>query len=334
MGCSQPSTLISPSVSPEKIAYSAIYIIHADADYLFHDENGQALQADEKVLAEARKVGEQAKKGEVFIFHQKQETKILWLFPRKDRLMLHYRNGELVTAGRYSPGKYGENIFEMETKLYSQNSTISDSASRVFLYFGHEIPEKGGEGYHQSQKNLVVNAETFSGGVNDFLNGRDDLFELVVLSTCNNGNPQMAKLLHPFSSTLLASPQNLHLSHIDTEALLLLESDGEIAVGQLATTMAEQTFERLSTSIQTEISLFVYEMDKINGYLSEMDSLHQKHLKETDPKHFEENVDCADISLFKDLDFSAGVTGWYRPAKFGRRAGSDSHSGWGCKPQS
>ncbi|MEX0720154.1 MAG: hypothetical protein WD059_05770 [Balneolaceae bacterium] len=330
-GCQSSGNLISPPSSGEEIRYSAIYLIHADANYLYHDEDGNAHRADEKVLAEAQQIGEKAEYGEVFIFHQKPERKILWLFPRKDRRMLHYRNGKLVNDARYSPN-FDNGLLSAEADIFKQNqSDVVENSSKILLYFGHEIPVKGGTNYHYSQRSVPVNSHTFSEGAKKFLKGSKKIFDLAVLSTCNNGNPQMAQVLQPVTKTLLASPQNLHLSHIDTDALLLMEEERKTSGEKIAGAMAGQTFNRLSEILHTEITLFVYDMKIIESYLAEFNSLHQIHLEDIEPQLFEENVDCAELPLFNESDFTKGVQGWHKKPQFGRRSNSKTHSGWGCR---
>jgi len=55
------------------------------------------------------------------------------------------------------------------------------------------------------------------------------------------------------SDLLLASPMNLHLSHIDSEGLSLLESRPGISPVQLADSMAAQTCRRLEQEVQTPL---------------------------------------------------------------------------------
>src|SRR5690625_1196785 len=106
------------------IDYSIVYLLHGDADYLYHSE-GVPLQADEQALKKAQRAGESAERGEVFIFHQRPEQKVLWLFPKKDRVMYHYRNGQLVNRIRYSPQI--NKVFGSESKLYKTYSRVPDS---------------------------------------------------------------------------------------------------------------------------------------------------------------------------------------------------------------
>jgi hypothetical protein len=81
----------------------------------------------------------------------------------------------------------------------------TDHHQNYFLYFGHEIPSENGTGYHLSIPGIDVNTVSFANGIQNFLFADEDRFDLVVLSTCNNGTPAMAELLVPFTKAMLGS---------------------------------------------------------------------------------------------------------------------------------
>ncbi len=331
-GCTT-AELITGSGQPaagENIRYSAVYVIHADGDYLYYDNERNPRQADRKVLREAKLMGEGAAGGEVFIFHQLPERKILWMFPKKDRRLLHYRNGELVRTQRYSP-RTDDPVLSAEAELYSEYSagTTSDSLQRFFFYFGHQIPEEGGKGYHRSLPGKEMNTRKFGESLRLFLPSEAHKFALTALSTCNNGSPSTVHLLQPHTGILLASPQNLHLSHIDTRELKLLESEGKIPPVKLANAIAEDSFNRLS-DLQTAVTLTVYDMERVGKYISGMASAYRAHLEEQDFNRYDESTDCSDLAFLKQFDAGSGVQKWYKPPAFGRKAGKQTHSGWGC----
>lgn len=336
--CKSPHNLTQNSEPKpsEKIRYSVTYMIHGDADYLYHDSLGSARQADEKVLEEAKRFARNAENGEVFIFHQRPERKILWLFPRKDRQFFYFKQGELVHKTTYSPSSPAE-VFAAEAGLYRHHKSLgSPDSQNVFLYFGHEIPYTDGSGYYHSLPELQLNTDTFAQGLSSMLPGSDDAFDLTVLSTCNNGSPDMVQALQPYSRILLASPQNLHLSHIDTEQLSLLEKNPSLSSKELAEALAKQSYERLSTSIQTVISLTIYDLEIISGYIHKISSAYNEYLSGKDVLETgTDNVSCTSLSIFpSEINFSKGVTNRYRPPKFGRQAKNQTHSGWGCKEPS
>lgn len=322
--CSAPSYL-SDSSQTHTVEYSVIYLVHGDADYLFFDKNGNPRQADEEIIEIAQQVGEQAQNGEVFIFHQKPEKRILWLFPKKDRRVLHYRNGKLIQDMRYSPQNH-EVTFAAESEFYRQYA--SDQASRYLLYFGHEIPDQAGHKYHRSRKDTSFNINTFAEGARSFLHTDDEMFELSIISTCNNGTPQMVYLMKPFTHLLLASPQNLHLSHFDTQPISLLEKNRP--VNNIAESIADRSFERLSETTQTAVTITLYDLDQIS---EETANLYQNYLDENNLSGpVNDFIDCSQLNFYDNQLFSTGVKKWYHPPRFGRNASKTTHSGWGCRP--
>ena len=329
-GCNSSKMALQEPAAPP--AYSIIYIIHGDANYLYHDAEGNALKADEEVLKEAKTVARQAKNGEVFIFHQKPEKKILWLLPKKDRRFLHYRNGTLVRDERYSP-QSNNNSFIAEAQFYNRYSKIStqNGSKKVLLYFGHEIPYKGGHGYNFSRSEAFFNLNIFVEGITSFLPNKNARFDLTVLSTCNNGTPSIVHALTPHSRYVLASPQNLHLSHFDTGQLsTLLETSGTTAK-QIADRLAEQTYQRLSSFLQTVITLSVYDTDVTGSYLPSLNRSYQGYLSDrTDIQPIRDNIDCATLPFFDTDKYDLGLDVWYKPPRFGQKENAAVYSGWGC----
>ena len=98
---------------------------------------------------------------------------------------------------------------------------------------------------------------------------------------------------------------------------------------------AQQSFDRLTGNVQTEISVVVYDVENVqkflnsikddyNNTLSSLKGMTQANL--TEIKH----CDCADIPVYQISTISNGVDVLYRPAKFGRSKNKQSHSGWEC----
>lgn len=337
VSCSS-SKVTAPSGSKDgpasgEVAYSMIFVVHGDANYTFHKPNGLSRQADITVLQKAHKLAQKAKKGEVFIFHQRPEKKILWLFPRKDRRAYYYRNGQLVHKNKYSP-TLTDSLFSAESNFYRNYSSLKDNKrdARFFLFFGHEIPENNRSRYYQSIPKLTFGIDRLSSAMNSFL--RDSSrYNLTVLSTCNNGTPKVVERLLPLTKYLLASPQNLHLSHIRLEKLSMLEQDSVSNSKALADSIAQDTYDTLTESLQTAITLSVYSMVKIRPYIGGLAADYSSYLE----KNTEElltrktNIDCRDLGFLDKYPFINGVTSWYQPASFGRSKNKTSHSGWGCK---
>jgi hypothetical protein len=321
-GCS--SVEYSTTYEPEKIQYTLIYVIHGDANYTYH-RNGNLRKADLDALNRAIETARQAEHGEVFIFHQKPERKLLFLFPKKDRLMYHFRHGELIGGESYSPIEGG---LKAEANLYNRRK-IKSSGRTVFLYFGHEIPSGSPYlVYHQSQPYLQFNTEIFSDDLSLF----KDHFNMVVLSTCNNGNPLMAQELSGKADYLVASPQNLHLAHLIDSPLQQLETNPDISTGELANSLARQSFQRLSEFLQTMVTIGVYDLSKIQPQVHSLAQSYRSYLNTVQQNSlFVDNVDCRSLPDFQNRLPQDGITLYYQPPTFGNRSVMANHSGWGCK---
>lgn len=340
-GCTSASFIRDNSLEKKQpagdpVSYSVIFHIHGDSDYLFHDSNGDSRQADREALEKAVHTAEKAASGEVFIFHQRRQKKWLGLFPRKNSVLYHFRNGAEINRVTYRYKPDSAAFLQKEAELYHRYRTGTGVAPvrRYFLYFGHEIPNRNGFGYHTSLPGVNVTTETFTGALRGFLGSAAESFGLVVVSTCSNGTPQMVKHLGGTADVLLASPQNLHLSHIDTGALQLLENSSKPSSAELADAMAGQTFSRLKDQVRTEVTLAVYDLDATYTYIEELYGRTLDYETAENPDFYRDNIDCAEVFSFDEEKYRDGVTIRYRPPAFGRRASTEKHSGWGCKGKS
>ena len=335
-GCSSTSELFRETSVDKSVDadYSIIYYIHADSDYLYHEPNGNPVRGNRMVLETAMEIAEGAESGEVFIFYQQPSRKFLGLFPRRSSRFYHYQNGELINKVGYRYTDKSEDFLTTEASLYHEyrfNTGNNDKRSH-FFYFGHEIPDDDGTKYHRTMPNIEVNVESFSMGLQKFFDGDEHRFDLIVLSTCNNGTPFMVSSLLSISDVLLASPQNLHLSHVDTDHLRDLESNSEVSSIHLAQSMADQTYKRLESEILTEITLTVYDLEEVRQYHDDLHQFTTSSQKIDQKPSYEDNIDCNEVEVFNVERFKRGLLTWFKPARFGRRSNTDSHSGWGCRP--
>ncbi len=191
--------------------YSILFIIHGDGDYLYHDTSGNKHIADEEVLASAKRVAEKNPSAEVFIFHKKPRSHFLFFFPLRDGEFYYYRNGQLLANELYWCDK---EISSFDTEVGFYNSFRAENQpDRVymFFYFGHEIPEFGGAGYDASYSNRTFTVHDLARGLKGF-KSYSTKFNLMVLSTCYGGTPYTIATLGPYARTIIASPDNLHLS--------------------------------------------------------------------------------------------------------------------------
>lgn len=306
------------------VQYSIISIIHADADYLYH-EAGTARKADEEALQKSIKMAEKAQNGEVFIFHQKPEKKAWFIFPKKDREWYHYKNGVLINKGKYSPMDGG---FQQESNLYTQHSAYKEGDRKpILMYFGHEIPTFQ-RNYHHSQTENEFNSSIFSESLKKFSNN----FELIGLSTCNNGNPLLMNSLLNKAEVVVASPQNLHLSYLEVSAFSVLETKPTIKGKALADSVAHSSFMRLSNQLQTTVTVSIYSLQELRAELPYFAEVYQNYIQQNEANnYFSDNIDCAAIEKLTQYVPVNGVKTYYKAPAFGRSASKNNHSGWGCK---
>ncbi|HSP87734.1 MAG TPA: clostripain-related cysteine peptidase, partial [Ignavibacteriaceae bacterium] len=111
-------------------------------------------------------------------------------------------------------------------------------------------------------------------------------FDLIVLSTCKNGNEETVKTLSPYTDYLIASPGDIHLSHLNSESLINLNKDESFSVIEIANEFAFEAYNILSSETSTEITISVY--------------------------------DLTDIENDENLFTNSKIKDYYRPPEFGR----------------
>jgi len=312
--------------------YSMVFIIHGDGDYRFHDPSGNAHRADEEALIRATRVAVQNSQAEVFIFHERPRRHTLLFFPRRDGKFYYYRHGRLIATESYWRDQ-GTFRFDPEVKLFHRFRAVEQPQPvRVFLYFGHEIPEYDGVGYDASYSHRKFTVHDLAEELKR-ITPDSTRFDLIVLSTCFNGTPHTIAALAPYARTIVASPDNLHLSYFDLQPFERLDvslRDGNIA--GFAKNFAHRAFERLTEDIQTAVTVAVYDVDRVQGFLHAVDSTYDHTLttlKGQKPGSVE-HCDCAEDSAYVLSGMSEGVDLFYRPPRFGRSKHKQNHSGWEC----
>lgn len=317
----------------QEINYTAIFYIHGDSDYLFHQSDGTPRQANERAFSNAISIAENAESGEFFIIHQLPQRKWMGIFPRRSSEVYHFRNGELIHQVKYRYEDKAEPFLATESALFKKHPPIRQATNHqtYFFFFGHEIPVFDGTNYHVTRPDIEVTEAALASGLRGFLQNDEEKFDLVTLSTCSNGTPGMAKNMKPASYYLLATPQNLHLSYLDVESLKLLETQPGITPPEIATEIANQTFNRLDESILTVITLALYDLREVGSYIDELAGKINEYEEKERPNRYRDNIDCAQLSFFDSESYSNGLKTWYRPAAFGNRTVEQKHSGWGCK---
>lgn len=318
--------MYSKPINPE-ISFSVIYIIHGDGNYIYHDTSGNPHSSDEEILEQALTVGEHIKNGEVFIFHQKKASKFLF-FSQDDADFYYFRNGKRMKEDTYRRDK-SDVDFNKELEIYMDSGDKElKNPVKMFLYYGHEIPFPGKEIniYNNTHPDIAFNDTLFTGIVKKFSSGNK--FDLIVISTCNNGTPEMVYRLSPYTRFIIASPGDLHLSQINSAYLENL-NNGDYTPFIFAKNFAEYSFNQLKKNTLTEITISLYDVEKTRDYVNDL--INKENYKTNTELDNPGNCDCASISSFKTQNINAGVTVFYNPPAFGENKNIKTHSGWGCK---
>jgi hypothetical protein len=315
--------------------YSIVCVIHGDGDYLYHDTAGTERLADLEALAGAKRIAEGNPRAEVFVFHQRAKKHLLFIFPLPDGDFSYYRNGLLVAQESYWRDQEHSQLAP-EVELFHRFRSMGKHASmNVFLYCGHEIPEFGGAGYDESYPKRTFTVRDLAVGLNGFT--RDDTtFDLMVLSTCFGGTPYTIETLGTHARYIIASPDNLHLSYFDLHVMERLDlSMGDGDVEAFARKFAHQAFNRLTRDIQTAVSVGVYDMVRVQGFVRSVRTQYDQTLTvlggETAVSgDVMKRCDCADLPGYRRPSMKEGVEILFRPAQFGRFQTKRDHSGWEC----
>jgi hypothetical protein len=311
--------------SGAEVKYSVVYMINGDGDYLYHDRKGKSHYADEDKLHEALAVAEKCRYGEVFIFHLNVRSSFLF-FHHDDGDFYYFRNGSLITKTSYSRSGSSE-IFAAESDLYNNFKVKNNKVKTYFLYFGHEIPEIGGKGYFDSYPDKLFNVDAFSKAVGRFASEKK--FNLIVLSTCHNGTPGTISKLSPYADFLIASPEDLHLSYIDTRYFESLDTLNQTDF-KFAENLADTAFKNLEKRTETVITIALYNINAVQRFLKDVDGKYESLVSRLQQKNISEieYIDLNDEPGLFPGNPSEGVKVFYRPPKFGINKDKKSHSGW------
>ena len=330
--------LVEENVSP--LRYSIVCIIHGDGDYLYHDSRGNAHRADEEALTGATLAAVRNPQAEVLVFYEKSGKHSLLFFHHHDGDFSYYRNGKLIAKESYRR-EQGKSRFDPEVELYHKyrqniappfHAEEQPAFVRLFLYFGHEIPEFKRSGYDVSRRDRMFTLTDLAEGLKSFTPDSTK-FDLIVLSTCFGGTPHTIAALAPFARYIIASPENLHLSYFDLspfERLDLGLHDGDVSA--FAKKFARHAFGLLTAEIQTTVTVAVYDVDRVQRYLQTADSIYDQALekfKDKTPSSLE-HCDCAENPAYMSPGMSEGVDVFYQPSHFGRLKNKQNHSGWEC----
>ncbi|HEX5131939.1 MAG TPA: hypothetical protein VFX92_05575 [Candidatus Krumholzibacteria bacterium] len=316
----------------ESPAYTMVFVIHGDGNYHYHDDDGNDHAADRETVAKALAIARDSPRAEVMIFHESERRHVLFFIPRHDGRAYHYRNGRLIAESSYWRDQ-GVAPFDPEVRLYHAFSAGRPAPPlRLFLYFGHELPELGERGYDVSYPERTVTIDDLADGM-EAMAGDSTRFDLVILGTCYGGTPRSIGAIASCARYVVASPDNLHLSYFDLEPLRSLDDvarRGDVA--SFADHFARNAFMKLSDGVQTGVSVAVYDIDLVHPFVQSVTGTYNEALLATgsraDPPR--ERCDCAEDARYRLPGIDAGVTMYYRSPRFGRQRTNQEHSGWEC----
>jgi len=335
ISCSSDYTIQHEALLTEKSDYSLVFIIHGDGGYFYHDTNGNEYKADEVTLEKAKRIAQQNLDAEVFIFHQKPKRHFLFFFPIKDGELYYYRNGQLIVNEKYWRDQEESN-FDLEVDIYrSLRAGNQHEMLKIFLYFGHEIPELGGLGYDVSYPKRAFTIHNLASGLKKFT-GDTTRFDLMILATCFGGTPYTIGTFGTYAKYIIASPENLHLSYFDLNLFERLDFHlSNIDLHTFAKKFSKIAFDRLSNQVQTEVSIAVYDVDRTRDFIDSIHNIYENSLitlrgeTRVYPATVE-HCDCAELVEYESPTIGDGVDLFYRPASFGRLKYKQIHSGWQC----
>jgi len=140
----------------------------------------------------------------------------------------------------------------------------------------------------------------------------------------------------PFARYIVASPDNLHLSYFDLRSLEWMNTSAlERDVSGFTLRFARQAFEALTETVQTAVTVGVYNADSVQAYLDVVHRLYEHSVAtvhaESDTSMSERShCDCVEIPAYVQPTMRDGVVMYFRPARFGRTQRKQQHSGWEC----
>jgi Clostripain family len=314
------------------VKYSLVFIIHGDGDYMYHDMNGKAHNADQEILGKIIDVAKNLQNSEVFIIHQKAESHFLFV-PLDDGEYYYYRNGNLIEKDSYRIHR-NRSAFEYESSIFQmvRAEAANNLSGTFFFYYGHQIPELDGHGYDESDPSSNFNIDSLAQGLKNFEKIYNmNKFSLVVLSTCNNGTPGVISKLAGNADFIIASPEKLYLSYINPNYLKTLDGKSNINLYDFSKSFAKSAFEKLQQQTETVVSISLYNTSKIKPFLKRISPEYFQSLAELNSKEDESLWAGCDCDSIKNAALpETGVDVFYRPPQFGRNQKIKSNSGWGC----
>ncbi len=259
--CTVPETLRESAADCASPGASIVFVIEGDGHMTYHDASGSEHDAAQEKTDEAVALAEQLHDGEVFIL--RSGARPLFLFPSGSGDLLHYCRGREVGRGSFSRDS-NRSDFEIAAQMTAEAARGPD-VRRVLVYYGHALAGEDAprDGMTEVNEHATVSGLAHALASMTHRGGTVDTLDLVILSACQSATPAILRAVAPFTRCLIASPADLHLSHIDTDALSLLDSHPGIPVLTLADSIASLAFRRLMGRTRTEITIARYDQNAL-----------------------------------------------------------------------
>lgn len=231
-----------------------IYVLQQDAFFTYFDKNSKAQNYWTKTLLEAQANSNACIDCDVLVF-QRSEAKS----PKeKSGQFSKFKNGKLVTLKKYSY-MFSETFFlEEELKILQLELPLGEKQTkRYFYYFGHMIPEANVKNYYHSFPEKQFSMMSLIEGLKKFVD-QWGAIDVLTLSSCENGSPITIYYLNSVANLVLASPGKLYLSMMNTK----VSSSFDVPL-IVAREMMKNSFESLKNETKTEVTLALYDTQKV-----------------------------------------------------------------------
>jgi hypothetical protein len=295
--------VFSVSASASGGGISAIYIIGGDSSLTYY-QNGRRYDGGDNAAAAAQRLATRCPRCEVSVFRYRARG--------RDQALL-YRGGRVVARANFQRRHAGPDM-SFEARWLSENSDGQGRPQSV-LYFGHWIPDF--QMPYFSSTGAQYSLSRFISGVSRFL-ALGEKFQLVVLSTCDNGSPYAAKELSGIAEVLVAAPTKLHLSMLRTDDVILLAESWSPL--DTAKKIVDTSFAAIDSFDSTEVGIAAYDLEEIPGSLDTI----VRYLNSYESSDVGlRSVDCADLGYALPRPYLR-----FRAHRFLRQRAT--HSGWAC----
>lgn len=330
---------------------SFLIFLHDDHSYLYHDKNNRPRNPVQDILNKAENLAKSCSHCEIFIVHKHKEktdkkhsnskfssNSLRFLDNKFNSTIYHYfsKNGEFDEK-KWLLQKSWSDLLKTGVLLYKNHSIynkIEDKELNRFLfYFGHHIPEYPVKGYSISNVEELFSLRDVIEALNvvAFQNGRDKekYFDLITLSSCHNGTPLTVMSLAPYSKYIFASPEALHLSHLDLNAFEnVFHETIPISKNKLMDIASKLYQSILENDKITATTIALYDSFKTANWPIDFIE-NYKNIVST-PLRIKRYRDCKDLNFLDFPDNSDLPLLLYNPPLFGFDQGKLFHSGWTC----